>query len=287
MAFGATLLFVPLVKSLLGQPRPFALYEGADSFSFPSGHASHAMVVFGIVAVLLAHRLGVRARLAIYFAALCSALMVALSRVNLGAHWPTDVAGGLLFGAAIIAAMGYVLRGRPLAVRPRWMALVLLLAYGGAYGLHRDRAYALWTVNYTHAPEIVQLTSAEWRDGGWKALPQRRITVDGAQTQPFLAQYAGDPLALSRSLASFGWSQEQATAAQSLLSMLLPHGDPSDLPPEIVLHDGQLPVLTLLTLSDATRRRLVLRIWSTSTILVDGSGPPRMIHLVDLSVETF
>lgn len=71
--------------------------EAADSF--PSGHAAMATVFFGGLAALVFHvtpRPGPRAA-AVVLAALAAG-SVGLSRIVLGAHWLTDVAGGILVG---------------------------------------------------------------------------------------------------------------------------------------------------------------------------------------------
>ena len=96
---------------LVAEPRPYATHPGllrlADvttDFSFPSDHA----VMAGAVAagLLLAHRrLGALATLA--------ALLMAYARVYIGAHYPWDVVGGLLLGAAI-AVLGWLVLRRPL-----------------------------------------------------------------------------------------------------------------------------------------------------------------------------
>ena len=67
-----------------------------DEFSFPSGHTLHA-VAFSIVAI---HHFAVLAWLLWPFAAL-----VALSRVILGLHYPSDVVAAIGLGAVIAHAV--------------------------------------------------------------------------------------------------------------------------------------------------------------------------------------
>lgn len=69
------------------------------TYSFPSGHATMSTVFFGGAAAVVLHlsrRPFVRA-LALVLAT-TAILVIAASRVYLGAHWTTDVAGGVLVG---------------------------------------------------------------------------------------------------------------------------------------------------------------------------------------------
>ena len=88
------------------RPASFFDYPLPGSPSFPSGHALYAASVFGGLAVLLAAR--VRSRLlevVIWLIALSLILLVGLSRVYLGVHYPSDVLAGYAIGAVWVTAV--------------------------------------------------------------------------------------------------------------------------------------------------------------------------------------
>jgi undecaprenyl-diphosphatase len=92
-----------LLKLGLARPRPEFVSHLVDvnSFSFPSGHATMATITYLTLGVLLA-RVEERRRMKLYLLAVAIfvALLVGISRVYLGVHWPTDVLAGWCVGAA-------------------------------------------------------------------------------------------------------------------------------------------------------------------------------------------
>lgn len=115
LSIGAASALVHVLKLLIGRARPglFAEY-GAYSLtpfsntwmfeSFPSGHSTAVGAFFGALAMLAP-------RFRPLFAIL--ALAIGISRVVVGAHYPSDVAAGLLLGlwAAVTAAFLFASAG--------------------------------------------------------------------------------------------------------------------------------------------------------------------------------
>jgi membrane-associated phospholipid phosphatase len=93
-----------LLKVVVGRPRPESV-----SLGFPSGHATAAAAFWGAV-IYFAGALPPRARRLVRGAAVVVILLVAVARVMLRAHWPTDAAAGICLGAAL--ASGAVLIAR-------------------------------------------------------------------------------------------------------------------------------------------------------------------------------
>ncbi len=116
---------VRALKAAFGLPRPFELdpglayppaLAGASSPSFPSGHAALA-ALFALFLARGGPPWG-------YLLALLWALLVGLSRVELGVHYPGDVLAGWALGAAL----AFLLPKRPPALWLWTPALALGLA---------------------------------------------------------------------------------------------------------------------------------------------------------------
>lgn len=93
-----TLLYRAM-KNRIRRPRPFRIHVGViarirplDEFSFPSGHTLHA-VNFSIVAIAYVPSLA--------WLLLPFTVLVAVSRVVLGMHYPSDVLAAIAIGSTI------------------------------------------------------------------------------------------------------------------------------------------------------------------------------------------
>ncbi|NQD94026.1 bifunctional DedA family/phosphatase PAP2 family protein [Pseudomonas sp. CrR25] len=124
------------LKALFARQRPDVLLEPLASFSFPSGHSSAAFAFFLVLGVLAGRGQPARLRLAWLLLAGLPALAIALSRVYLGVHWPSDiVAGALLAGGLCALSLSLAQWRTPLAALPArvwWLILPACLALLGA-----------------------------------------------------------------------------------------------------------------------------------------------------------
>ena len=105
VGLGGAVLWGHLTKAILGRPRP-ALVEPvivlpADG-SFPSAHTTQ-IVAFALCVVLIVRRLWPEWQFAALAVAALLIVIVAVSRVYLQVHYPSDVLGGLLLGIGWIA----------------------------------------------------------------------------------------------------------------------------------------------------------------------------------------
>lgn len=92
-----------LLKLGVDRPRPDIVPHLAKvhTLSFPSGHAMMSAVVYLTLGALLAQTLPDRTtRIYVLCIAVLATLIVGLSRLYLGVHWPSDVAAGWCAGAA-------------------------------------------------------------------------------------------------------------------------------------------------------------------------------------------
>jgi undecaprenyl-diphosphatase len=107
LALLAASLWTQLVKVAVERARPAgAELLGVEGFSFPSGHTLNSTVTYGLLALLVS-RTGWPAWVRGLLMAVLITLpvLVGLSRVAIGVHYPTDVVGGWLAGIAVVTGV--------------------------------------------------------------------------------------------------------------------------------------------------------------------------------------
>jgi len=128
------------MKWVFARARPEVLLEPLTTYSMPSGHSSASFAFFITLAVLAGRGQPVRLRLTWLMLGGMPAISIAMSRVYLGVHWPTDVLAGMFLAFTFCAISLSIIQRKSsltaLPVRIWWLILPSLVALFGFFALH-------------------------------------------------------------------------------------------------------------------------------------------------------
>lgn len=95
-SFSVSTYFYKVIKSFFHRPRPFHILENVrlllgphGGFSFPSGHATISFCLAAVIALRYPK---------LRYASFSAASLVAISRVYIGVHYPSDILTGAVIG---------------------------------------------------------------------------------------------------------------------------------------------------------------------------------------------
>jgi undecaprenyl-diphosphatase len=260
IALVSTMTFVQGMKLLVHAQRPIDIYSGLDAFSFPSGHATMTATLYSVLG-WIAFR-GAGATLGKVAVGVCVTLitLVAFSRIYLGAHWPSDVAAGLLFGVSATTIFALVFRSYEM---PRHATIRLIAACAatllvvGSWHIEREFGHTLSLYAPQTQPAIA--LSKPWRDGGWMELPIYRVDLAGETEEPLLLQWRGSTNALQDDLLKQGWLVEPAWSMAGLNALVRPDTGPASLPVIPMFNAGRPQAIAMIRPGE--QGRFVLRAW--------------------------
>ena len=98
LTVGLSSLTVYLFKNLCAISRPINALILENAFSFPSGHSSIAVVLFGLLAYALYKKFPDKKLLVSLISIFCI-IIISFSRLYLNVHWLSDILGGLVIGS--------------------------------------------------------------------------------------------------------------------------------------------------------------------------------------------
>ncbi|MHA6181654.1 bifunctional DedA family/phosphatase PAP2 family protein [Pseudomonas mohnii] len=255
-----------VIKVALHRARPGELlYSGWSAFSFPSGHSTVNVVLYGFLAFLIARNLNPAWRLVVALGAAILIFLIASSRLYLGAHWFSDVIGGLAFGSAWLALLGLSYLGRQVGrVEPKGLLAAGCSALILVGGLNIYRSHATDIDRYAVKATTPFMTATDWWASGWQQVPPRRIDLTGETEEPLSFQWAGSLENLRDVLQNHGWHDSVDWTPLNTLNWFTVQTDPAALPVIPLFASGRLPSLTFVRPSSGNvlnNSRLVLRVW--------------------------
>lgn len=153
-----------VIKVALHRARPAELYApGWSAWSFPSGHSTVNAILYGFLAVMLVRNLRGAWRIWTIAGLACLVFAIAFSRLYLGAHWLSDVGGGLAFGTFWLTCLSvFYLRVKSDIVEPRQLLAVAMGALVIAGSVHITTSHTADVERYKiRHPEVAAELSRE------------------------------------------------------------------------------------------------------------------------------
>ena len=260
----------PLAKLAVHRPRPIEIYSGADAFAFPSGHSTLATLLLAVLAFLIAIRLGRSPQIAVWMAAAFGVIAIAFSRIYLGAHWPSDLIGGVLLGAFIGGVLALLLHYKAAATQPASVSGVLAFVFFLGFGaVHARSHFRADIARYAPVHQQMAVGLSDWLQSRWSELPHRRVDLFGETEEQLSFQSSVTVDRLAEILTSHGWRRVDNFGPGQFLKLLSPTAEFASLPPWPLLQNGQWP--TLMVAHDDAGRRLVLRWWYSNYEIAAGA----------------
>lgn len=269
-AFALTGIFIYGLKGSLHIKRPLSdLYSGVDAYSFPSGHAGFSVLLAGILIwfVLKGWR-GNKRNMTVTALTLLTG-MIALSRIYLGAHWPSDVLASLFFGmAAVLLFTLFFQRESVTATLTTQVLTAAVVSYVLLSGWNIGHNWQSATEKYARLPVPGISLTQDWQQGGWAGLPQYRQDLYGEQEEPFLLQWRGDLAGLQAALPQ--WVVAPDWSLTTLNGFALGNTTADHLPVLAKLHEGRVETLSLI--KPAAQGRYVMRVYPQAITTPDGQA---------------
>ncbi|WP_066094096.1 bifunctional DedA family/phosphatase PAP2 family protein [Xanthomonas massiliensis] len=271
-ALGFGLALTKLLSLGVHVVRPPAASSG---FGFPSVAVTMATITFGFFAVLVARELPGRNRVWPYLVAGLVATLIGFARLYLGAHWLSDVIGGMLFGIFWLLLLGIAYRRR--FHRSFWVKPVSWLFYGTfvlAAMLLAPRDLPRKLAKFEPpAPPPVAMEMARWWQADWRTLPSRRNEFDDDQRWPLDVQVAGPLAPLRARLQARGWRVQPQAGWEQALGLLDSHATPATSPVLPATLDTQVESLLMLRPGAHHGEQYALRLWPAPVQLQPGAQP--------------
>jgi membrane-associated phospholipid phosphatase len=270
------------LKHLVGRMRPspsFSDYQ-ANSFSFPSGHVLRASVLFGFLSYLLYRSVkSSLLRLGIILGYILSVALVALSRVYLGVHFPSDVLASVLMGAALLTL---IITGIEITIRYQLWGQSLKNVTNRLLGVV---PIVVVLVSIVTSPILIHLTPVASKpaftiietlnDVTVKTLPLYSETLTGKTMEPINFIYIGSEQQIARLFLSHGWYKADPSTLSNTLKALSVgfQGHQylnAPVTPSYLAAKPENLAFQRPTKSNSLRQRHHTRLWRTAYKLADG-----------------
>jgi len=222
-------IIVAIIKHLVRRPRPpsISAFLLDHSFSFPSGHSFVAMSFYGLLAYIM-YRMSDKkiSKIIAIVGGIVIIAAIAVSRIYLGLHWPSDIFASFTLGGAWLTLIITILElqknspwsqesakliGKKFIIVPSIVLLLLWFAYMGYY--------LFTTHSLTPQIAIIQnplyIKEADIPQSLFAVLPRSSETLSGAPMNPINIVIVGNYEELINTFESTGWVQPESITLRS------------------------------------------------------------------------
>ncbi len=266
---------VEAIKWFWFSPRPGFLLNGPINSSFPSGHTTLTTALIGFLAMLVSHELRFKARRIPYIVGMCLVGLVGFSRLYLGAHWLTDILGGVFLGLSIaeVATLSYR-RGKIKHINLKKFLVVIfsvyLLVWAGFIGLNFNKLKH----DYTIAWPSYSFSMQQWLNHKTTSIPLYRPSRLGHPVEVFNIEWVGSLQDIKNMLTKQGWTEYPADfTLEGLLSRLATSASHYPLPLLPQTYQNDYPALLMTKDIAGGKQAIILRLWRSHITIADAKAP--------------
>ncbi|HOG37601.1 MAG TPA: LssY C-terminal domain-containing protein [Candidatus Woesebacteria bacterium] len=212
-------VLVWLIKHLISRPRP-PLTDSLviePSYSFPSGHTFVALAFYGLLAyfVIQSERRKFL-KVIIFLISLSLISLVGISRIYLGAHWPSDVLASLAVGSAwlVIMATSLKIKKKFTPPKPDSIQFHPVVARSLSVLLILTWIAFIYSYYYTHPlakspqnqpPPITTVTPDQIKHQLFQQLPKVSESINSYPAEPINIIIVGSESLINRAFTDIGW----------------------------------------------------------------------------------
>lgn len=275
-------LAVYFFKWVMYSPRPDGFLYSKASSSFPSGHMTLSVTIWGLLSFFIAQQLKKEWRWIPYTTATILITCIGFSRLYLGAHWLTDILGALFLGFTILLLVITTYRCYPpkpflnttsiiflvLAILVPWTAFTIVK-------FHSVRR------SFTQTWSTKTMYMSDWWSHPTQFAPLYRFNRFGRPIQPFNVQWAAELTAIKQQLLKNGWAVIHTKAdLRTALGRFASYNPEQHFPFLPLLYRHKHPALFVIKHLPQRKTIIELRLWA-SGITFSNSHLPLWIGSID------